>query len=102
MFDLNDMTAEMVPPSSASGLSANTVVDSLLKFGIEGLELESSNSITFNVYIGTEKNGQAYSVKRSASIDSGWSGDGLGQTECTVSDGYCTFDTEKLSYFALT
>lgn len=102
-FDPTSLTTADVATSSLSGFSSGLTTDGAVQFGISGTTLEFSTPITLNIYVGTSLNGQTLNVVRSASSDSGWTSDGIvSPATCIVTDGLCTFQANKASYFATT
>lgn len=102
-FDVAALHNPFVSLLAVTGLGANSVVDGVLQWGIEGASLAFSNPITIKLYVGTGLNGSTLLIKRSAlSLPSGgWEADGIGGgAVCVVSGGFCTFTATKASYYA--
>jgi|GEM_PF-4489793 len=85
-----------------SGLPAGQVALGSLAWGISGETLTFDPAIEMSIWLGTAFNGGTYSVYRSETGTGSWTQEGLIDATCTVVNGYCKFDTEKASYFAVT
>jgi len=100
-FDANDITAADVALSGISGLAAGKVVEGAFQWGIPSLGLTFSPAITINVFVGEDLDGQTLTIYRSNSQTSGWETSGIvAPGTCTISEGICSFQTTKASYFA--
>lgn len=87
---------------SPAGLPEGQVALGSLAWGISGETLTFDPAMEISIWLGTAFNGGTYSVYRSETGTGSWTQDGLVETTCTVFGGYCRFDTEKASYFAVT
>ncbi len=102
-IDATKLSADNIEISSLSGFASDTAVEGALQWGIPDVGLVFSEPITLNIFVGTSKNGQTLSILRSSSTDSDWTADGIvSPATCSVSEGLCTFQATKASYFAAT
>ncbi|OGY07816.1 MAG: hypothetical protein A2782_01595 [Candidatus Blackburnbacteria bacterium RIFCSPHIGHO2_01_FULL_43_15b] len=108
-FATSDLSATTISASSLSNLGNNVVVDGAVQWGIPnaGLHFEDSSGnfqpITLKIYVGTSLNNLILNVVRSIDTSSGWTSDGIvAPATCTVTNGICTFQATKASYFATT
>jgi hypothetical protein len=100
-FDPTTLEASSIESSSLSGFSQEVTVDGALQWGIPSTTLEFSTPITLSIYVGTSLNGQTLNVVRSTSTTYDWTSDGIvDPATCTVSEGSCTFQATKASYYA--
>ncbi len=97
--DLGLLRASRFTPT---GLPENHLALGSLALGISGETLTFDPSLEMSIWIGTAFNGGTYSVYRSETGTGNWTQEGLIDKTCTVINGYCKFDTEKASYFAVT
>jgi len=100
-FDAGQISAASLDKSSVQNLTGYTA-DSLLQWGIPGLTLTFDLPIEIKMYVGSVYNGQTLKIFRSSSVVSGWTTDGLITSTCIVVGDYCTFSTQKASYFTAT
>jgi parallel beta-helix repeat protein len=102
-FDATALTASGVTTGALSGFATGTVVNGAFQWGIPQIGLTFDPAITLNIFVGTDLNGRTLSVQRSVSGSTGWSNDGIVEPKtCVVTDGYCTFQATKASYYAAT
>jgi parallel beta-helix repeat protein len=101
-LDTTQLTSSSVDSASLAGLGTGVVTEGALQWGIENIGLEFDPAITINIFVGTDLNGQTLDIVRSTSGSDGWTNDGISPTSCVVSDGLCTFETTRASYFAAT
>lgn len=102
-LDGNSLIATSTDIGSLSGLGTGVVVDGALKWGIENLGLNFNPYITIKIFVGANFNGQTLNILRSISGNSGWTNNGIvSPATCVVTDGYCTFQTTKASYYVAT
>lgn len=103
LFDTGDLGGSSVDLSTLSGLGDGVVLDGALQWGITNFGLDFDKPITINLFVGNNFDGQTRNILRSTDTSSGWTNDGiLDPKTCVVSDGICTFQTTKASYFAIT
>ena len=100
-FNPNLISANNLNRSNVSNLTTGFVAEVLMQWGIPGTTLTFTKPVVIDMYIGTEYNGQTLNILRSPSVSSGWTSDGLVSTTCLVSSGFCTFSTNKASYFTV-
>ncbi|MCX7779009.1 MAG: fibronectin type III domain-containing protein [Patescibacteria group bacterium] len=97
------LTAEAVTPGSLTGLSAGVVIEGALKWGLENLGLEFNPAITISIFVGTTLDGQTLNILRSVSGTDNWTNDGIvPPATCLVTNGLCTFQATKASYYVAT
>lgn len=102
-FDISDLSGSAPALGSLTGLGSGVVADGALQWGLTDLGLEFSQPITVSIFVGTAFNGQTLNVLRSTSGSSGWTNDGIvAPATCTVTDGFCTFQATKASFYAAT
>lgn len=102
-FDPTNLSASEVLPAYLSGLSAGTVFDVGMFWGIPSTTLEFSSPITIRLRIGAINNEKIVDIVRSNNATSGWSNDGLvSPANCKVINNVCTFQSIKSGYFATT
>jgi len=101
-LDTTLLTSSSVDSTSLAGLGTGVVAEGALQWGIENLGLEFDSAITISIFVGTDLNGQTLDIARSTSGIDGWTNDGISPTSCIVSDGLCTFEATKASYYAAT
>jgi hypothetical protein len=101
-LDTTLLTSSSVDSTSLAGLGTGVVAEGALQWGIENIGLEFNPAITISIFVGTDLNGQTLDITRSTSGSGDWTDDGISPTSCVVSDGLCTFETTKASYFAAT
>jgi hypothetical protein len=102
-IDFDSLTATTVSPGSLSGLGTGTVIAGVLKWGLENLGLIFSQPITVSIFVGTNLDGQTLSILRSISGTGNWTNDGIvPPATCIVSNGLCTFQATKASYYVAT
>ncbi len=101
-FDPTDLTASSISISSLSGISSYGTAKASLQWGLNGTTLEFDTPITLDIFVGTLLDNQTLNVIRSTSLDSGWTDNGIvAPATCVVSQGICTFQATKASYFAV-
>ena len=83
------------------GLISGFSATNLMQWGIPGVTLMFDKPVFISMYLGDSYNGQTLSILRSPSVSSGWTNDGLVNSNCLVADGYCDFSTNKASYFTV-
>ena len=103
-IDASLLSATDIPNSNLSGFASGQVVQGALQWGIPSVGLSFSQPITLSIFVGADLNGQTLNVYRSLSTTGGWTSDGIvAPGTCLVSsDGLCTFQTSKASYFSAT
>ena len=102
-LDVESLTAETATSGSLTGLGTGVVVAGALKWGLENLGLQFNPAITVSIFVGTALNGQTLNVLRSVSGTADWTSDGIvPPATCVVTDGLCTFQATKASYYAAT
>lgn len=102
-IDISQLSADAPSLASLTGFDSNTVVDGALQWGVPNLGLEFNPAITLNIFVGTAFNGQTLNVVRSPSGTGDWTSEGIvDPATCVVSDGICTFQATKASYYAVT
>ncbi|MEK7534769.1 MAG: lamin tail domain-containing protein [Patescibacteria group bacterium] len=102
-FDWNNLSVGVVATNILTGISTNEVIEGALQWGIPNVELEFSQPITINIFVGDDLNGQTLNVVRSTTGSGGWTSNGIVlPATCVVSLGLCTFQATKASYFATT
>jgi hypothetical protein len=101
-LDTTLLSSSSVDSASLAGLGTGVVAEGALQWGIENIGLEFDPAITISIFVGTDLNGQTLDIVRSTSGSDDWTNDGILQASCVVSDGLCTFETTKASYFAAT
>ncbi len=101
VFDSGQMAATMMDKNSISGLTSGFFAINLLQWGVPGETVVFSVPVYIDMYVGSGYNGQTLSVLRSTSVSSGWTNEGLVNTTCLVTDGYCGFLTNRASYFTI-
>lgn len=102
-FDATQITLATITPTSLSGLSSQVQAISALQWGLTDTTLAFSKPLTVTLYVGTSYEGQTLNVVRSISGQSGWTTDGIvSPATCTITQGVCTFQTTKASFFAAT
>jgi hypothetical protein len=104
-FTYQDLSAAKLATNALSGFQSGELIGAL-QWGIPGIGLNFSSSVTIEMYVGTELAGQTLDLYRSTKTDSDWTKDGLlgvdGSSDgtCLVSaTGMCKFKTTKASYF---
>ena len=98
-FDATTISGDVPSNSTLSGLDEGVVVRGKLRWGVPNLGLVFSNPITLKVWVGAGFNGQTLTVQRSVAGNR-WTTDGIvAPGTCVVTDGFCTFQTTKASYF---
>ena len=96
-----EFTGSVPTLGSLSGISET--LDGALQLGIPTIGLQFSNPITLDIFVGTTLNGKTLSIVRSVSGTGDWVSDGIVEPNaCVVTDGYCTFQATKASYYAAT
>jgi hypothetical protein len=101
-LDTTLLSSSSVDSASLAGLGTGVVAEGALQWGIENIGLEFDPPITISIFVGTDLNGQTLDIVRSTSGSDNWTNEGILQASCVVSDGLCTFETTKASYFAAT
>ena len=102
-FDATALTASGVTSGTLSGFVTGTVVNGAFQWGIPQIGLTFNPAITLHIFVGANLNGKTLNVQRSVSGSSGWTNDGIVEPKtCVVTDGYCTFQATKASYYAAT
>jgi hypothetical protein len=102
-IDFTSLTATTVSPASLSGLGTGIAIAGVLKWGLENLGLIFSQPITISIFVGTNLDGQTLSILRSISGTGNWTNDGIvPPATCIVSNGLCTFQATKASYYVAT
>lgn len=102
-FDWNNLSIEVVAINILTGISTDKVIKGALQWGIPNVELEFSQPITINIFVGEDLNGKILKVVRSTTGESFWKSEGIvAPATCTVLSGICTFQATKASYFAAT
>src|SRR3989344_264747 len=102
-FDFGQITSFDVDLSSLAGLASGIVINGALQWGIPNVGLKFSIPITVNIFVGTEFNDQSMEVVRSITGTGDWTSDGIvSPATCTVTEGICTFQATKASYYATT
>jgi hypothetical protein len=99
-IDTSNVVTTFLSPGSLSGFQPNTVVDAALLYGIPGITMNLDSPIAVRLYVGPGLEGNRLTIIRSATGNSGWTGDGIDTVSPAVSGGYVTFNTSKTSYFA--
>jgi len=108
MTDTSPLNASLleagnIDVADISGLTEGLVAEGAFQWGIPNLGLTFSDPITLNIFVGTDLNGKALTIYRSLSLTDDWVTDGIvSPGTCTVSEGICTFQTTKASYFVPT
>ena len=98
-FDSTQISAISMDKNTVSGLTSGFSSTNLIQWGITGETLMFDKPVFISMYVGNEYDGQTLSVLRSLNTTSGWTNDGLVNSNCLVADGYCNFSTNKASYF---
>jgi hypothetical protein len=93
-FDLNHFVAQVGPVNG----SLNQVAT--VQFGIPGTTLVFAPPLTIRIFVGVSFDGTTMFILRSPD-GSSWTNDGLVNTTCLVSGGYCEFQTNRASYFTV-
>jgi hypothetical protein len=94
------LTVAPIVTSQVSGLTGKEA-KAVLQWGLADATLDFSDPITIDVYVGTDLNGDTLNIVRSAALTEGWTSDGIvSPATCVVSNGVCTFQATKASYFA--
>lgn len=107
VFDATQITANVIDPNDASstpsGPNIGTIIGKVLQFGIPGRQLDvSGNPISINQFVGNTYNGQTLGIYLAENLSGPWTQSGLVHGTCVVTDGYCDFETNTLSYFQIT
>lgn len=103
--DLDPMsfTVSSTDTSLITGFSGNVTVDGAVQLGIPNIGIQFDNPIQLHISVGTSLNGETLNVVRSEHLDTGWTSDGIvAPATCVISNGLCSFQTTKASYFAVT
>lgn len=99
-IDISDIIASYISSGTFSGFTSNISIIRALEWGIPSVGLEFDRPITISIYVGDGYNGHTFGISRSTSTSSGWTNDGIVYPgNCLVSNGLCTFQTTKASYF---
>jgi subtilisin family serine protease len=98
-FDASQIQLTSLDPGTVSNLGSDYVPESVVQWGIISTTLKFDNPIIINIFVGTTFNDQTLNIFRSPNLDSSWTTDGLGNSTCTVSSGYCQFTATKASYY---
>ncbi len=105
-FTPADMSALEMIADEFAGFDSDQEAVSAVQWGIPALGLEFDPAITIYMYVGTDKSGDTLDVRRSLSLDGGWTTEGLigvngaDDGTCIVDDeGICEFQTTLASYF---
>ena len=89
-YDINDWMAEMSE-------SENDLILKEIRFGIPGVDLSFSKTITIGIVVGDSYDGQTLHIfSREDTSESGWEP----IDTCVVADGVCSFGIDHASYFA--
>ena len=101
-FNIGDLSASGIELSSLSGFDTGITVAGAVQWGIPDLGLSFNQPIKIDLYVGTDLSGQTLAIRRSSSMDSGWTDDGIvAPGTCVVSsEGICSFETTKASYYS--
>ncbi len=99
-FDINDLSATEVALSELSGFAIDETVEGAIQWGIPNLGLSFSQPIRIDLFVGTDLNGRTLVIKRSLSMSDNWTDDGIVDPgTCEVTNGICSFETTKASYY---
>ena len=100
-FDANQLTSSEADAGTLSGLISGSVVEGALQWGIPNTSLKFSKPITISIFVGADLNGETLNIVRSVSGNDSWTSDGIvSPAACVVSEGICTFQATKASYYA--
>ena len=101
-LDPNQLSAAVVQTGTLNGIEAKYRRIASLQWGLAGIGLHFASPITISILVGGGYNGQDLLVMRSVSGNSGWSSGGiLALGRCRVSNGYCSFQADKASYYVV-
>ncbi|MDH4358487.1 MAG: hypothetical protein OEV37_00865 [Candidatus Berkelbacteria bacterium] len=100
-IDISKLLAQAKLTSALTGLPSGSEVFGAAELGIPNLGLNFSKSVEIKIYVGTSLNGRTLSVRRSISGTGDWTTEGIEVSDCTINEGYCTFQTTKASNFAV-
>jgi len=100
LFDSEAFSSSEIAGSTLSGLASGTVVEGAFQWGIPQVGLSFDPAITMKIFVGTDLDGKTLNIQRSVTGNGDWTDDGIVDPKtCTVTDGYCTFQATKASYY---
>jgi hypothetical protein len=100
IFDIAKLVAAAKQASDLSGLPTGTEIFGSAEIGIPNLGLNFDKPIEVKIFVGTDLNGRTLNLRRSISGTGDWTTEGMYlSSNCTVAEGYCTFQTVKASTF---
>ncbi len=100
-FDWDSLSLTEINHEILSGLANGQIVKEAIQWGLPDIELEFNQPLTLKIFVGTDLNGQTLNVVRSTTGSKGWTSDGIvSPATCVVSDGICSFQATKASYYA--
>lgn len=101
-FNATLLTSSETEAGSLTGLASGVVVEGALQWGIPSTSLQFSNPVEISIFVGTDLNGETLNIVRSTTGSGDWTSDGIVlPATCVVSDGICTFQATKASYYAV-
>lgn len=101
-FNSTQIQSSTLPPTSLNSIFPDAQIGGVLQWGIPNLGLQFSQPLTLSIFVGSQYNGQTLTLLRSINGLNFWTSDGfISPNSCVITNGYCTFQTTKASYFVV-
>ena len=102
-LDVSELTSSQADVNTLAGFAEGTVFEAALQWGIPSVTLAFDPAITISIFVGADLNGQTLDVVRSVDgiSEGSWTSEGIvAPATCLVSEGICSFQATKASYYA--